>query len=71
MVESVNDLDTRILKILQSNPEGIEDQLLTIALKDVDEFQKVNALNKLIENNRIMLFQSGRGVPVYRYQSEE
>ena len=49
----------------------MEDQHLTVALKDVDEAAKVNALNKLIENNRVILYQSARGIPIYRFQSEE
>ena len=42
-----------------------------MALKDVDETQKVAALNRLIEHNRILLLMSAKGLPVYKYQSEE
>ncbi len=41
--------------------------MLTIALKDVDEIQKIAALNKLIENNRILLFSNAKGQTMYKY----
>jgi hypothetical protein len=37
----------------------------------VDDEAKYNAINKLIENNRLLLWQTGSGNPVYKYQSEE
>jgi hypothetical protein len=46
MVES-KEVEARILQVLESQPEGIEDQLLTVALKNVDERVKVEALNNL------------------------
>ncbi|CDW77495.1 UNKNOWN [Stylonychia lemnae] len=67
----MEDTESRILRILQSNPDGVEDQLLTVALKDIDEAQKVISLNRLIDNNRVILFVSGKGQPVYKYQSED
>eukprot|EP00347_Sterkiella_histriomuscorum_P012675 403367656 len=68
----MEDLYQRILNILQQNPNGVEDQLLTVALKDVDELQKIEAINKLVEINRVVLFTQGKGQNlVYRYQSEE
>lgn len=45
--------------------------MLTVSLKNVDEQQKVDAINRLIMHNRIVLFVSGKGQPVYKYQSEE
>jgi hypothetical protein len=49
----------------------VDDQLLTVALRDVEEAQKVAALNRLLELNRISLLISPKGHPVYRFQTEE
>jgi len=72
MVESgLRDIEARILKVLESQPEGVEDQLLTVALKNVDERIKVEALNNMLTQNRVVLFVNGKGQPVYKYQNEE
>ena len=70
MVES-KEIESRILQVLEGQPEGVEDQLLTVALKNVDERAKVEALNSLQNQNRVVFFINGRGQPVYKYQSEE
>ena len=66
-MEAGSEAEHKILSILQSHPDGIEDALLTVALKDLDEVAKVTSLNRLIERNRVVLFASARGTPVYKY----
>jgi hypothetical protein len=45
--------------------------MMSLELKGVDEVTKINGLNRLIEKNRVILMQSSKGLPIYKYQSEE
>ncbi len=65
------DAESIILKVLQTHPEGIDDHLLSLELKGIDEQTKINGLNRLIDKNRVVLMQSSKGLPIYKFQSEE
>jgi len=49
----------------------LDDKALTQQMRGVNEADKVSAINALVEANRLLVSVNERGVPVYRYQSEE
>lgn len=59
-----------MLRVLAAALE-LDDKALTQQLKGVNEADKVAAINALVEANRLLVSVNERGVPVYRYQSEE
>ncbi len=67
MESGLGEIENKILKVLAQYKEGIEDRILNANLKDIDEQKKINALNKLIENNRVLLGMNEKGQPIYKF----
>jgi hypothetical protein len=59
-----------LLRVLSAAIE-IDDKALSQQIKGVNEADKVSAINALVEANRLLVSVNERGVPVYRYQTEE
>lgn len=65
------ELEKHILSILNDNPQGLEDEVLTKKLKNVKDIDKAEALNRLLEKSRIMVTSQENGELVYKYIDEE
>jgi DNA-directed RNA polymerase III subunit RPC6 len=64
------DEQAAVLKVL-AEAGTLDDKSLTQRLKGVTEEGRVTALNALIQANRVLVSENERGLPLYRYQSEE
>lgn len=65
------ELEKHILSILNDNPSGLEDDILTKKLKNIKDVDKAEALNRLLEKSRITVSQQESGELVYKYIDEE
>ena len=65
------DLDQHILSILNDNPEGLEDEILTKKLKHVRIEDKTDAINRLLSLSRTVVNQDEAGQLLYKYVDEE
>ncbi|XP_071080597.1 DNA-directed RNA polymerase III subunit RPC6-like [Haliotis cracherodii] len=64
------DLETRILLLCQSHPEGIDDATIQADMPQFEVKQRVTAINRLLSTGRIDLLKSGSKL-VYRLKDPE
>ena len=69
--QGYNELDLHILKILNDNPNGLEDEILSKKLKNVKDDDKADSLNRLLSQSRITILQLESGELAYKYVDEE
>ncbi|OQR69782.1 DNA-directed RNA polymerase III subunit RPC6-like [Tropilaelaps mercedesae] len=67
---SPQEIEETIMKLVESQKEGINESIMKVAMPFVTPSQRVNAINKLLAKGKIEILKQG-GTLVYRYVNQD